>query len=175
MELFWRQGYEATSLQNLTDGLGVGKGSFYAAFGSKDKLYGAALERYCSSQTADLIARLDQADEVLPALRAALYAMVDADTEDPQLGCLLVKAATERSGDAETIRTVHRAMNQVEASIASALERAKMKGELGQHKDPVALARFFTTFIQGQRVIGGAPTMYATLHDAVDVALSTLD
>src|SRR5215467_10729184 len=46
MELFWRKGYEGTSLSDLTDTLGITRPSLYAAFGNKEALFRRALERY---------------------------------------------------------------------------------------------------------------------------------
>lgn len=174
MKLFWRHGYEATSLSDLTDCLGIGKGSFYAAFESKDKLYAIALDRYIESQASDLIQLLDEARDVRVALRSALRQMADADARDPELGCMLVKAATERAGDDDVSNRVAQAMRKVEGAIAASLERARARGEIAATKDPAALARFFTTFVQGLRVMGSARSDSRTIDDAIDVALATL-
>src|SRR5689334_5198065 len=52
MGLFWKQGYRATPMPRLTELLGIGSGSLYAAFGSKDGLYAQALRRYCEGLVA---------------------------------------------------------------------------------------------------------------------------
>ncbi len=49
LELFWRRGYEATSMADLVEALGIGRASIYATFGNKHDLYLKALERYASS------------------------------------------------------------------------------------------------------------------------------
>ncbi|WP_219816748.1 TetR/AcrR family transcriptional regulator [Arthrobacter sp. ZGTC131] len=46
MELFWRQGYEGTSIADLTLALGINPPSLYAAFGSKRELFERTLDRY---------------------------------------------------------------------------------------------------------------------------------
>ena len=66
-------------------------------------------------------------------------------------------------------------MRRWESVLAGALTRARARGELGAHKDPAALARFLTTFIQGLRVMGAARAAPAVIDDAVEVALSSLD
>ncbi|MFF4648606.1 TetR/AcrR family transcriptional regulator [Streptomyces sp. NPDC001380] len=175
MDLFWRRGYAATSMQDLIAELGIGSGSLYAAFGSKEKLYALALERYCSRNAGALIAHLESAEEVRPALRAALTAMAEADLCDPERGCLMVNAATERASDPATADRVAATMRLVESTLAGALERARARGELAPDKDPVALARFLTTFIQGMRVMGKARADRAFFDGAVEAALTTLD
>ena len=44
MELFWRQGYEGTSLSDLTEAMGIAKPSLYAVFGNKEELFRKALD-----------------------------------------------------------------------------------------------------------------------------------
>ncbi len=175
MDLFWRRGYAATSLQDLTAELGIGSGSLYGAFGSKDGLYERALERYCSEQAGGLVRRLEQADEIRPALASLLAELVEADLSDPGRGCLLVSAATERSEDSATVERVGATFRRVESALAGALERAQARGEIGPDKQPARLARFLTTFIQGMRVMGQARADRGFLEDAVATALRSLD
>jgi TetR/AcrR family transcriptional regulator, transcriptional repressor for nem operon len=175
MDLFWRRGYAATSLQDLLSELSIGSGSLYAAFGSKDKLYARALERYCSGHAGGLVELLDSADNVRSAVRKALTQMVEADLEDPDRGCLLVNAATERGDDPETADRVQTTLRLVESALAAALEKAKARGELSADKNPVELARFLTTFVQGLRVVGRARIGRPFVEDAVETALRSLD
>jgi TetR/AcrR family transcriptional repressor of nem operon len=175
MEVFWRQGYGATSLSDLTSALGIGSGSLYAAFGSKEELYARALARYTSRNAAELVAHLESADEVRPALRAALTAMAEADLCDPERGCMLVKAVTEGSAPRDAGGPIPTTLRLVESTIAAALERAKVRGELAADKDPAELARLFTTFIQGLRVMGGAQAGRKFLESAITAVMRTLD
>ncbi|MGW7543694.1 TetR/AcrR family transcriptional regulator [Streptomyces sp. NPDC054770] len=175
MTLFWNRGYSATSLQDLIAGLGIGSGSLYAAFGSKENLYARALERYCSRNAGALVAALESATDVRSALRTALLALAEADLANPEPGCFLVNAATERSADSPTVDRVSGTLRLVEGTIAGALERARARGELSADKDPAELARFLTTFIQGMRVMGQARADRAFLESALSSALTVLD
>lgn len=69
MDLFRRQGYHATPVPRLTALLGIGSGSLYAAFGSKDGLYARALERYCDGLVATLDRDMRAGDDLRTALR----------------------------------------------------------------------------------------------------------
>ncbi|GAA4557449.1 TetR/AcrR family transcriptional regulator [Planotetraspora kaengkrachanensis] len=175
MTLFWRQGFEATSTEDLVEGLGITRGSLYKAFGSKEQLYAMALRRYCQHHAAGLIEMLDRAEQVRPAIRAALLELVEADLADPVPGCLLVNAATERSAHADTVQQVSSTMGQVESALAGALERARARGEIAADKEPRELAQFLTTFLQGLRVMGKARANRAFLENAVEVAVRALD
>lgn len=175
MELFWRQGFEATSLHDLLGELGIGKGSLYAAFGSKEQLYARSLERYCGRHAAGLIERLETARPLRAALHDVLRKLAEADLADPERGCLLVNAAVERSDHPGTVDRVAATMQLIEAALVTALAQARTRGELGAGADPRELARFLTTFVQGLRVMGKARAGREFLDDAVGVALRVLD
>ncbi|POX63137.1 TetR family transcriptional regulator [Streptomyces sp. Ru62] len=175
MDLFWRRGYADTSLQDLLKELSIGSGSLYAAFGSKEQLYARALERYCALQAGALVESLENATEIRPAVRQVLMGMIEADLADPSRGCLVVNAATERGDDPATVERVAAALRHVESALAGALERAKTRGELSADKNPVELARFLTTFVQGLRVVGQARLGRPFTQDALETALRVLD
>jgi TetR/AcrR family transcriptional repressor of nem operon len=175
MELFWRQGFEATSTEDLVEGLGITRGSLYKAFGSKEQLYAMALRRYCQRHAVGLIENLDRAEQVRPAIRAVLLELVEADLADPERGCLLVNAATERSAHPDTVQQVSHTMALVESALAGALERAQVRGEIAADKKPRELAQFLTTFVQGLRVMGKARADRVFLQNAVGVAMGALD
>lgn len=175
MGLFWKQGYRATPMPRLTELLGIGSGSLYAAFGSKDGLYAQALQRYCEGLVAALDRDVRAGDDIRTALRRLLLAMVTADAADPERGCLLVNAIVERAAHDGTVRQVRTAMAAIEAVLAEALERARVRGELSGERSPVEVARFLTTFIQGLHVMSQARADRAFLEPAVAVALRVLD
>jgi AcrR family transcriptional regulator len=93
MDLFWERGHEGTSLQDLTEGLAIGSGSLYAAFGSKDGLYQAALERYRQECVGPMLEALSIDSDVRGVLRGLLTVLV---TDERRRGCMVVNAA--RSG-----------------------------------------------------------------------------
>ncbi|MGW3496358.1 TetR/AcrR family transcriptional regulator [Streptomyces sp. NPDC001020] len=175
MNLFWRQGYHATPMPRLTALLGIGSGSLYAAFGSKDGLYALALQRYVDGLIAALERDLRTGSDIRAALRRLLLAMVTADVADPERGCLLVNAATERAAHEGTVEQVRAAVIAMESVLTEALRRARVRGDLGSEHSPVELARFLITFIQGVHVMGQARADRAFLESAVNGALRALD
>ncbi|MER7934479.1 MULTISPECIES: TetR family transcriptional regulator C-terminal domain-containing protein [unclassified Streptomyces] len=174
-DLFWRRGYAETSLQDLLQELSIGSGSFYAAFGSKEQLYLRSLDRYASLQAADLERIIEGTAEIRPAIRQVLTSMIEADLADPTRGCLVVNTSTQCGDQQAASDRVTAAMRQVETFLAGGLERAQARGEIAADKDPRELARFFTTFIQGIRVIGRARMGREFAQDALSVAMRTLD
>jgi TetR/AcrR family transcriptional repressor of nem operon len=173
MDLFWRRGYEATSMQDLVDHLGIGRGSIYATFGSKHELYLLALDRYAEESGGRALDLLSQPGPALPAVRDFITGfMTDALTE--RKGCLVTNTAVECPHDRSMARRVESNWDGLETVIAGALTRARAQGELAEGKDPRVLARFLVTFVQGLKVMAKVPDE-RRMRDAVDQALSLLD
>src|SRR5207302_9161879 len=59
MQVFWHQGYEPTSVSDLTRAMGINPPSLYAAFGDTEQLYLAALDRYEQERPESVVRLLD--------------------------------------------------------------------------------------------------------------------
>jgi TetR/AcrR family transcriptional repressor of nem operon len=177
MELFWRQGYEATSLADLVEHLEIGRASLYATFGDKHELFVRALQQYLQTRTPDPVETVSQPGPVLPALRELVRAYVDETVCDQQRrGCMVVNSAAELlPRDARVGRIVESSWDTLEVALTSALTRARAQGELPADKDPRATARFLLVFLQGVRVLGKASADPERLWDAADQALAVLE
>jgi TetR/AcrR family transcriptional repressor of nem operon len=172
MDLFWRKGYEAASMQDLVDHVGIGRGSLYAAFGSKHELYLLALDRYAEEFDKHALDKLSRSGPALPAVREFVKGfLLDALADDR--GCLVTNSAVECAHDRPIVRRVESNWDGLETVVASALMRAHNQGELSADKDPRALARFLVTLVQGLRVIAKVPDE-RRMRDAVDQALTLL-
>ncbi|PZG19348.1 TetR family transcriptional regulator [Spongiactinospora gelatinilytica] len=174
--VFWRKGYAATSIQDLVEATGVGRGSLYAAFGSKAGLHEAALIRYAERSAAEAGARLERAAPPREVLRDLLVSMVEATVLDPERrGCLITNTATERlPHDRVAARVVGDALDGNATSIAAVLRRARERGELPPGADVTAMADLLVTTIQGLRVQGKAGADRRRLLAVVDLVLSGL-
>lgn len=174
--VFWRKGYAATSIQDLVEATGIGRGSLYAAFGSKEGLYEAALIRYAEQSSSDMIARLESAAPVHEVLRDVLVSLVDATVTDPERrGCLITNTVTERlPRDPVAGRVVGEALDRNAMAFTALLRRARARGELPPDADVTAMADFIVTTIQGLRVQGKAGADRRRLVAIVDLALSVL-
>lgn len=176
LELFWERGYEATSMADLVEHLGVGRASLYATFGSKHDLYLKALDRYDELVGPRLLAELSQPGPALPAVRAVLRRFaLEAVGEQRGRGCFVVNVAAElASHDGESARRVLASWDQLETLLAAALTRAQAQGELGPQKEPRALARLLLVLLQGVRLVGKAGGDDGRVRDAIAQAESLL-
>ena len=95
MELFWQNGYVSTSLTDLTDFLGIGKGSFYAAFQSKENLFNKCIEAYTASSIPELNRALSAHPNFKTGLRILLEEYVEGMiTDSNRKGCLIANSCT---------------------------------------------------------------------------------
>lgn len=176
MELFWRQGYEGTSVRDLIDHTGLGQGSLYGAFGDKHALFLRVLDRYRELMHADLLACVGGEGPVRPAVRRLLELLGEQDLADSERrGCLLVNAAMELvPRDPETARRVAAAFDALEDALCAAIARGQVSGELPAERDPRALASFLLTTIQGLRVVGKTTPTSDRLRDSIEGAMVVL-
>ncbi|MGW1210548.1 TetR/AcrR family transcriptional regulator [Streptomyces sp. NPDC002499] len=178
LELFWRRGYEATSMSDLVEYLGIGRASLYATFGSKHELYLKALDRYDRAGLPPIVRELAQPGPALPAVRAVVrrYAAEAGDEQLRLNGCLVTNTAAELAPhDPVAARRVERNWDQLETVLHSALVRAQAQDELPADRDPLTLARMLLVLMQGLRVVGKASADPARVRDAAEQALRLLD
>ncbi len=177
LQTFWSQGYQATSIQDLVERMGINRASIYGTFGDKQRLFLAALERYELIVTRKALEILERPGSGREAIRAFFetkirYALVP----DRPKGCLMTNSAMERSGhDPETAARVAAALARVEEAFYGALGRARRAGEIGDRHSLRALARFLTACAQGMTVLGKARPDRELLRQVAEVALAALD
>lgn len=184
MRLFWRRGYDGTSLRDLSQELGIKPGSLYAAFGDKQALFHRSLDRYCEGQTAGMLAALQRAGPILPRLRALLVGVAQANQAaheraaagvagDPS-GCLIVGTTMDRADDEQAMDRVRATFDRIDLALESALHRASSTGEISASIDSAAAAHFLMTFLQGVQVVSSADPQHPQLEAAIDLALGAL-
>ncbi|MEU1401859.1 TetR/AcrR family transcriptional regulator [Streptomyces sp. NPDC005728] len=178
LELFWRRGYEATSMADLVEHLGIGRASLYATFGNKHDLYLKAFDRYEQAGLTRIVRELSQPGPALPAVRAVVRRYADEATQEElrRSGCLVTNTAAELAPhDPASARRVERNWDHLETVLHTTLVRAQAQGELPPDRDPLALARTLLVLMQGLRVVGKASADPARVRDAAEQALALLD
>ncbi|MFS4094225.1 TetR/AcrR family transcriptional regulator [Streptomyces sp. AF1A] len=177
MSAFRRKGFEGTSVQDLVDATKVGRGSLYAAFGSKEGLYRAAVDRYRERYADPLVEVLRSGAPARELLREVFVDLVDEIVRDgSRQACLIVSAASERIRyDAEVGRSVRGATGALEDALTDLIAEAQKQGQVGESKGARDLARFFVATMQGLRVMGAIEPDRRSLMASVEVALSSLD
>ena len=175
MKAFWARGYEATSVQDLVDSMGINRGSLYDTFGDKHQLFLAALDQYTKKSLSRGNA-LKQEGNALEILTEYLYAFMYRTLEDPEKrGCFITNTTVERSSyDAECAKVVGDYYGQVEDDLASLIARGQREGDITDDRSASELAVFCLGVMQGVRVMGKCRPEEKTLRPMVDVALSAI-
>jgi AcrR family transcriptional regulator len=171
-ELFWEQGYEGTSITDLTEAIGIAAPSLYAAFGSKEALFREAIERYAVDSPTDRALARE------PTARAAVAAMLHDNAEDyadpaTPLGCMLVLGAPvgtpAQSGVRERLAEERRAAVD---RLQARLDRGVADGDVPPGTDTATLARFYSTVLDGMSIKARDGASGAELHAVADAALA---
>lgn len=176
MGLFWRNGYEATSLHDLVGAMGLSRSSFYQAFGGKRQLFLRCLERYQAETAADLSARLAAASTGIDFIEETLLWAIEEVIEgaDPR-GCLIMNTATEfAQRDPDVARLVASGLGQYREIFRLAVRRAQSEGAIATDRDPEAIAGYLVTSMSGLRTMVKAGTHVGSLRSMVDVAVGAL-
>ena len=159
MDTFWHYGYEATSAQDLVQATGLGRGSLYAAYTSKDGLFEQAMLRY-NQRSRENVDLLRGPGPVLDCLRTLLVGVVDDDLNAARKrGCLATNTAIERaSRDAHVAELVRENFRIMRAGIQEAIERGQATGEIDAAGHAEDLAWFVFNAMQGLRVLAKTST-----------------
>jgi TetR/AcrR family transcriptional repressor of nem operon len=130
VDCFWQHGYEATSVRDLADRMGISGASLYNAYGDKRALFVAALARYADRSMRERIARLEKSGRPKEAIRAFLAEIIDRSLEDPdRKGCLLVNSALDVAPhDAAIGRVIAGCFGELRAFFRRNLEAARAPG-----------------------------------------------
>ena len=150
MDVFWRDGFAATSLDTISAATGMNRPSLYAAFGDKRDIYVKAYERYRERARARM-AEIFTSQLPLRALLRQIYEIaIDmyVSGEDGPRGCFTVMTATsEAVSDPEIRGLAVTGLVEMDRAFARLFKAAQAKGELAASADPVMLGQLATATI----------------------------
>jgi len=170
MHVFWERGYEAASISDLTNAMGITPPSLYTAFGDKAHLFMEAIERYNEGPGGFGRRALEEEATARGAIERLLHEAADELTQDCHpLGCMMVCSVA-----AESIQTalVKRRALRV-ASMQARIQRGIDEGELPAGTDAGALANFYATIYQGMSMQAKDGASRESLRASVDMAMQS--
>ena len=149
MHLFWRQGYEATSVNDLTRAMGINPPSLYAAFGDKESLYLEALGRYQERRIESMAKWFDEEPTAKAAMRRLLTeAARELARAGAPRGSMLVFSAMHCASDSLQAELAERRTRMREI-LKARIDRGLREGELPRRTDTDALVDFYSAVFQG--------------------------
>lgn len=176
-EIFWSQGYAGTSLDDLADATGLGRGSLYNAFGDKHAIFLRSLDDYCAEFTIGMRSQLrgvdTRAKDRLVAHIRAVAAAVAADSK--RRGCLMAKTSAELSAtDPEAMRRVKRTMDRWQRELEATIAEAQRDGDITSSTDVNGLACLLLAAMRGFEALRKSGVGTSTITAAAEHAIAML-
>lgn len=175
MDVFWRQGYEKTSMQDLVSHMGIHKRSMYDTFGDKHKLYMKVMDRYAEMMKSNTEARIQSQPSTKKAIRKMFEVVILKEDSEPK-GCLLVNTAVELSvHDPEAADKVRDSFFNTEQTLEKLVRQGQEAGEIASTLDGAVLSEYLNNALIGLRVMVKTTRDKVKLGRIIETTLSILD
>jgi TetR/AcrR family transcriptional regulator, transcriptional repressor for nem operon len=174
---FWHKGYNATSMQDLVDALGISRSSMYDTYGDKHALYIKALEMYLNMGGNHMCDLANSPAPAKQAIRQMLEYTANALlNDDQQKGCFMVNAEVEVAPhDTEVRDIVCKSEQRIEESFFIAIEKGQQNGQITSKQDARALARFLFNAVKGIQVLAKSTNDKSFFDDIINTTMLVLD
>lgn len=157
MRLFWRKGYNGTSLQDLLEAMKISRGSFYAAFQSKDAVFREALRYYADLMAGELGRKLLKAPTARAFIQEVMAIPVCEARNKTANGCLVINTASEfGQRHAEFSEDTRQAMEVFNRLFAQAILRAQHEGSVPRSADSATLGIYLSVSLGSLRTLAKA-------------------
>lgn len=177
LHIFWRDGYDATSMQDLVDGLGISRSSIYDTFGDKRQLFLESISTYRQGSSEALILFLKNHPHPKKAFCQMLEGSMKETTSDKERkGCFMTNAAVELAAYDEEIRSISiENKERVIHAFVEAIRRGQKIGEISKKYPATQLAEFIYTAYNGLQVVGKYDQDFRKLKQTIKLTLSLLE
>lgn len=177
MELFWKKGFHATSIQDLVDYLGINRASIYDTYGGKNALFDKAFQNYREISFDSLSTLLLAEPDIKKGFRKLFQlAIEDIRTDAMQKGCFVVNTITELvPGDSILLEKLKQNSANAEQLFTSYIQKGIEEGNIDASKNAKAIAFTIFTLFNGLRVLAKIEQNSQKLTEMVDTGLSILD
>lgn len=174
-KLFWKHGYEGTSIADLTSAMKITAPSLYATFGSKDELYQQALDYHINQITKHRLEVLQAAGvSAYDAVKFYLYDAADSMTH-PNMpkGCMISTAVLQHAEENENVaQIVAKRRDGAIQLMKKRLDRAVSEEELPANTDTESLSRFYLAIVQGMSAQACDGACNQRIKNLIDIALT---
>lgn len=177
MNLFWKQGYSATSVQDLVNHLGINRASLYDTFGGKDELFKKSFRLYRKINLEGVIHFFESRPNVKVGFSELFDIAIQEDVLDKDnKGCFVVNTTTELiPNDESLLKILEKNKRDFEKVFYNYLKKGQESGQLNTTKDLKSLATLFYTIYNGIRVVSKTRPNKKETSNSIKLALSLLD
>jgi TetR/AcrR family transcriptional regulator, transcriptional repressor for nem operon len=177
MQVFWKKGYNATSMEDLVTGMGINRASLYDTFGDKKQLFLKILKFYQIQSTQNINAVIAKKK---PSPKAQLIAFAEflmnesLEAQEPR-GCLLANATSEMALlDVDICQFVTNNVHSFESTFETLIRDGQAAGEFNVNIIPAHAATFLSNFLYGVRTVSKTKPDATKMRESLALALSVL-
>ena len=177
MEQFWREGFEASSVQKLLDVTGINRGTLYNSFGDKDTFFRACLDQYNELVAKDIEASLANAElDPIAAIEAYFdLAVLSVTNKRRSMGCLLVNSFCESINYNKDIqKTIKSAYGVIRKAMLKRTKEADKAGKLKKGLSAEAAAEVLMNTLSGLRVSSREGRPAKQLAEVASIAIASI-
>ena len=175
VDLFWRQGYKASSIADVVQATGLNTASMYKEFKDKDGIFEEALEYYRRHIIGPRVEILTR-EPNLSGVEAFLKNVIEGAASGNYKGCLMMNhLAQQHSISQQAAQQIGAFCEQMEALLAIALKNAKSEQSIPAEKDPEALARFIMCSVHGLVLYGRHAEKKAEIPDLYHTIIAAIE
>ena len=177
LDVFWRAGYSAASLDDICEATGMNRPSVYAAFGDKRALYLRSIERYKAISRAQMTTAFSSEAPVRDVLKEVYSRALDMyfSGHDTPLGCFMVGAVISDAVDDEEIRKeLSTGLENFDDAFTRRIKRAQRDGEIGKDRDAGALGKLASATLYYLAVRSRAGEDRKTLEEFADATIDLI-
>ena len=174
VDLFWRKGYQASSVTDIVHATGLNTASMYKEFGDKNEIFEGALEHYRQHILAHRIQILIDEPNI-KGVEAFLVSVVNGASSEEYKGCLMMNhLAQKHSISPRAAERIGDFCATMEGLLEAAIRNAQAEGEIPASKDPAETASFIMCCVHGLVLYGRHPDKKKEIPKLYDVISRTL-
>ena len=177
MQVFWSKGYETTSLADLIETMKISKSSFYQTFESKHRLFQNCLNYYQDRFISNVTDSLQKAKSGRSFIEDLFNSIADkARPSCDRRGCLILNCVSEfAQRDPIISKLITKSIKRITDVFLSAVKRAQQEGDICKNKNPLPLARYLLSSMNGLTAMIKAGSGPAEIKEVTQVVLAALD
>lgn len=173
--LFWKQGFHATSIQDLVNYLKINRASLYDTFGGKEELFNKALENYRNQNKEAIKIFFKNQTSIKEGLKNLFLLAITGEKNVQENGCFVINCMTELiPNNSNMLEIAIQNKEEFEGFFVEYLKKGVENGEISSQKNIESIASFLFMFYSGLKVVGKTNPSKEELEKTIEVGLSVL-
>jgi len=173
--VFWKKGFNSTSMNDLVEATGLNKHSMYGEFKSKEGLFLECIDNYVNKSTKSIADILAEKPLGIRNIKAFFENRIEYASSGECDGCLLVNTAVEgKTLNDKLNKIVNNNLYVQKTMFYSCLRTAQENGEIPKEKDCKMLADYLMCFLEGLMVMGKTNPTKKSVNKIMDTVMQVI-